>query len=445
MSKYLSIEPDWFDQPQAADPLERRTWARIEINAAGRTATRLWDRISQAERSPIYIPAFPLAEWLVNHWWALLYEPLRGKEIPTADRCEHRQERAWLQRHCLRAADSGLLLSRLCFHSDGRGVVLQWFADDFESYPRMPGQFTGSGCVNFTVGEVEIGLRDFVSRVIQRIDGDVDIRAVKLQAQWAAIRNAAPDEAAFCRTAGRLGLDPYCLEEWPVGLSDLVESAASDASDQPLVSDFFEAAEPEMATDTWQWLKTASQKFDLHQAPPLGTMKLFTAGSPDKTGYKLARIVRTELRATGRLEISSAAAPLRIPMLSFENFNHLPSSRVRAVVGWQNGKQPTLAGPRPKRADNARFLEARSLFHAAISCSRGPRLVSAAYTWDQPASRAFAAELLAPQAKLAERFGSHVGADDVDERLTTLATEYQVSPKVIRHQLDNAGVDLGDD
>ena len=73
MSRSLSIECDWLDQPAAADPVERRTWAGLRIKVAGRLASRLWDREAASERQTLYVPAFPLAEWLIVNWWNFVW------------------------------------------------------------------------------------------------------------------------------------------------------------------------------------------------------------------------------------------------------------------------------------------------------------------------------------------------------------------------------------
>lgn len=63
-----------------------------------------------------------------------------------------------------------------------------------------------------------------------------------------------------------------------------------------------------------------------------------------------------------------------------------------------------------------------------------------AHTWDQQATRAFAAELLAPQAALCERARRDMEPDERLELQQELASEFRVSTEVIRLQLRNAGV-----
>ena len=81
MSRFLSIECDPIDQPAADDPVERRTWCAFRMRVGGRTVTRMWDKTLGEERSLLYLPAFPIAQWLVENWWALLNEPPPAAEL----------------------------------------------------------------------------------------------------------------------------------------------------------------------------------------------------------------------------------------------------------------------------------------------------------------------------------------------------------------------------
>lgn len=91
-----------------------------------------------------------------------------------------------------------------------------------------------------------------------------------------------------------------------------------------------------------------------------------------------------------------------------------------------------LTAPRPRR--HARFLQARGLFVIAANATKdAPRALTNAGTRLQVASRAFAAELLAPAAVLRARLAG--GVDD--ERVEALAEELEVSTTVIAHQIKN--------
>jgi hypothetical protein len=77
--------------------------------------------VTLAERTSIYVPALPLAQWFVSKWWAMLYEPNRWEHVPTGEALGARQPE-WLHRHCLRSAEAGLLLPRL-LKEDDRALI----------------------------------------------------------------------------------------------------------------------------------------------------------------------------------------------------------------------------------------------------------------------------------------------------------------------------------
>jgi hypothetical protein len=122
----------------------------------------------------------------------------------------------------------------------------------------------------------------------------------------------------------------------------------------------------------------------------------------------------------------------------FEGHNHAPGQGLRAIVG-RSAEEIVSAGPAPPREDSQRFLIARSLYHALVTTGSSQRLVTDAFSWDQKASRAFAAELLAPRSALAERI-SPSGADSA--AIESLSREFKASTIVIEHQLENAGISL---
>jgi hypothetical protein len=97
----------------------------------------------------------------------------------------------------------------------------------------------------------------------------------------------------------------------------------------------------------------------------------------------------------------------------------------------QGGPHVVWPGANP---DSARFLLARALFFVPL-LQRGAtaRLVTKAHTWEQAASRAFAAELLAP----ADALRAEVGGGVSQEELKAVASHFQVSSMVIEHQLKN--------
>jgi Zn-dependent peptidase ImmA (M78 family) len=94
----------------------------------------------------------------------------------------------------------------------------------------------------------------------------------------------------------------------------------------------------------------------------------------------------------------------------------------------------SLAGSNPA---HRKFAAARASFLAWSNKTDDSRLVTTARTRDQQASRAFAAELLAPAKFLKQRLGKR--GDVSPFVLDKLSDEMGISPTVVRYQARNNG------
>lgn len=441
MSESLSIRCEWLDQPCAADPLERRTWGCIRMQTGGgRRITRVFDRSAKSEHEGLDIPAYPVARWIIANWWALLYEPCRTETIPLASPEMKDETRQWIDRHCLRAAESGLLLPRLFIFNDGRRICLRWFSDEEDAFPSMPAQFVEDGCAYVERDEARRALGDFLCNVLDRVESFNDPRSLALQRNWKAIVNADSAESDFCAAAGRMGLDPYTSGGWNAPLLSLIETGLGEDLSSPLVVDFLETTDSDHAPSEWEWVAETTHGLDLerrqaeHPAAPSSPVAA-------KTGYARAADCRRMANLGSEQYLGSvqdAARAMGLPSLDIVDHNHLSTRHFNAAVGWKAGRQPLIAGPMPKVPYNRRFLEARGLYHAAFGCGQTPRLVSAARTWDQQASRAFAAELLIPREVVRSRIPANADMDEKGDLIVQLSQDFGVSTMVVQHQLDNA-------
>ena len=53
-------------------PELRATWASLRIRAGKTAITRVFDGRSRTVREEIFVPIYPLAEWLATNWWFLI-------------------------------------------------------------------------------------------------------------------------------------------------------------------------------------------------------------------------------------------------------------------------------------------------------------------------------------------------------------------------------------
>ncbi len=291
MSRLPLFDADPVDQPTATDPVERRTWSALRIRIGNRTVTRLWDKEMNAERGNLYVPVFPIAQWIVRNWWSLFHEPSRAEELPRLGATK--EQFAWIKRHCVRSAESGALLPSLYFFSNGKTFRAEWHADQPDALAHMPGWFIASGSESLHLEAAKAAISQFVNETLERVRNIKDDRVSELLADWRAIQAADSEESLFCIVAGRMGLDPYDPNEMNDELAEFIETNLSDP-DVPVVRDLTEIAEATTLADQWKWLRETSRQYRIgqsqKQSPSASTISEWT--SPAQQGYKLARMVR---------------------------------------------------------------------------------------------------------------------------------------------------------
>lgn len=446
MLPFLQFEFDPVSQPAASDDIERSTWCALSIRVGNRFVSNVWDKSLRQERRHLYLPAFPIAEWLVQNWWSFLYEGCRWDRVPVLPSQD--REWQWNRRHCLRTADAALMLPALYLFHDGQSLRAEWHDDPPGSMPNMPGEFISQGVSPLDPQATVESLSVFIDETLRRVSHLPDLRVTDLVHHWQAVQAADSSEKNFCIFSSRMGLDPYDDELMTDDLAAFIETFA-EGQPRQLISDFTEIAEARTLTDQWKWLQAVRNDFSLQTDPtsviPNSLANLaqsqFGHASPALFGYELA----SRTREIAKL---SFAEPLEsVPDIAFrvlniglrlEDRNHIPGSGVRAMVGLPASDREVVGiGPLPTREDNRRFLAARCLYYACSSTHDCQRLVTDAYSWDQKASRAFAAELLAPRQALRESVVSDtVNAETVDQ----LSDRFNVSAIVIEKQLENSGV-----
>jgi len=442
VSKFLSLKTDPLRQPAVQDRLEQQTWCSLRIQVGSRFASRLWDKTLEAERDTLDVPAFSIAEWVVQNWWSLFNELCPWNSVPKKPAAKLKWF-GWIKRHCFRAADSALLLPKLYVYSDGRDLVAESHPDRPGSLPHMPGEFLSDTLDVIDSQATKVALSHFINQTLSRLDGFSDDRLEQCAAQWNAIANADPEEVEFCRLAGRMGLNPYDGDQMTDYLSSFFEELGSP--DRPLVRDLTELAQPEVVKEQWSWVNNATSELQLGPSNTGLPFKLpDRKTTPAEFGYKLARIVRASANVTSdAIESVEGVAEAAVhKKFHVYNRDHLPGTGIKAIVGQIGTGDFVAAGPEVSHPYNQRFMIARSLYHALATSQESERLVTAAYSSDQKASRAFAAELLAPQNALLNRLS---GSFADPETVSVLSRDFGASSYVIERQLENAGVELSAD
>jgi len=406
------------------------TWARIEIRVGDQCVTTVYDTRTGATRSGVYGSAMLVAEWIVRNFWFLLYEgapaELRGP--------------AWRRRHSLAAGREGTSLPDLAFFRDERVVVAEWVAT---SRPDgRPVRFVESGRAELEPSEARRALAIAVDAVTEQLRTVTHPDVAALRADWDTIAEMSGEDLAICSRAARLGVDGLDEAELTDSLESCLRGALADLP-EPTGNDVLDAQirEPHSLASA---VATVHDLVMNGGVPPLraGTRDIGLSVSWGPPAYQVGYIAARKLRdlhsaSEGALDLDDLFRKLD---LRDAQQPHAPLAahvhQLQAIVGASPAGVPRLfVAPRPHK--HARFLQARGLFAIAAGAAKeAPRALTNAGTRLQVASRAFAAELLAPASLLRARMTR--GGDD--ELLEALADEFGVATAVIDHQIRNHGL-----
>jgi hypothetical protein len=429
----LKIEFEWIDPAETRGPELRATWASLRISVDGQPITRVYDSRSRSVRENIFVPCYPLAEWLATHWWFLHYEV----ETPG-----NSSRAGLLNRHNLRSGREGFAIPSLSIWPVGETLQLEW-------HPTRPEheavEFISSGLAHVSLDEFDSEMTTFITAVIERLV-EFDVTETLLQSEWEQIQNVGTEEREFCIAAASLGLDPYTLSE------DEQESIISIAAVVPeeISLEFFRAAELRSLKAQAQELVDALADVHANQGEllPLRQVRNGVNDSwkghtlPWLQGYAFAQDLRKYLGLNGQAlrSLHDIAEAFDVPKdeVTKAVIEREFSETFTAVVASNSNGSPGFlinSGPRETYIHGRSFAFCRGLFeYLSEPRDDAVGLVTQSRSAQQKRNRAFAAEFLAPAAAIRSRLsGELVSGEEID----AVAFDFGVSSEVVRHQVEN--------
>lgn len=443
----LELKVEWLDAPGVKSKALAETWGQLTITATDLDGqrlllSRLISAAAKSERTTIYGSVFPLAEWVVENWWFLLNEPSRIPEISSGRKLAALPTlRSWAQRHNLLTARHGGALPDVSLYRDHEHVVAKAFPDPDSERDDRPVRFMAQGEIRLSPHDVEQGLDAFVQQVLARLDAVHEVEVDRLRAEWTALCGSRRNEADLCTWSASMGLDPYDPGALTDELVELLETRLPGLSSE-LRTDFVEATSATTIGPELDWIGKARDEIGIAEAlDPSFDWANGAAQERPKTpydwGYRWARRFRERFQLqAGPIDDLPKVLHSRCHWpwnTGGDLLDGSPELRLNGLVASSRDGVPRVFYL-PRNPEAMRFVLARSLFFVPLlRHAAGPRLVTKAYTWQQAASRAFAAELLAPAEALWSELSGGVG----QERLEAVASQFRVSTKVIEHQVRN--------
>ncbi|HEY6467086.1 MAG TPA: hypothetical protein VIY69_13895 [Candidatus Acidoferrales bacterium] len=435
--KIQAVDPDFrvsVKWPPSTEMAHTTAGADLD-GSVGELTIAVRDKIATAFKrdrgdvgAALNVPLYSLAEWIALNWWPLLFEPGKGEKIE--DDPEFRA------RHWMGAARDGFALPDLWFLPAGTKMDLQ-AADVYLRFARLT--FTTQIDESVSLASVRDALAKFVTDVLGHLDR-LGVRNTEAHQAWALVQSTTAAQEEYCRLIGSLGISPY---DENVRIDSLLESLSGDV-DPKILTDLFQAADvasighsAELAKRLYHALPSASE-LDIE---PLSDIVLPEDRTPQawRWGVDATASVRAGMGITNSDPQSGDAFFERLG-LDLGNISTVPANGSAQGVDITAGLQREAGGDTRiavvgDSEPHRRFAAARAAFIAWTAPEKSSRLITRARTRDQQASRAFAAEMLAPIGYIRKRLGS--GSPVSSYRIDGVATELNVSPQVVEFQARN--------
>ncbi len=430
IAESFAVDLQWPENPgKGGDSLLDGSLARFQILVGDKSLTA-YQTEKGDKHSYLHVPTYYLVEWLAQNWWSFLYEPRKN------DRDDFEQD--FRTRHWLGTARNGFALPDVTFSPAGEKVEIV-ARSAFLRFAHL--NFIEALTATAATDSVRSEFSKFIEQVLMHLNknGVTDSAAHR---HWDRVRNTTKEEETYCRMVGALGISPYLSHP---DLDGVFEKIAGKISDSMLTDlcDATNMGNIERAADAADGISAA-----LSSAKDIPAKELLEARRPADNaprayewGYRATDVARSAL--------GIAHDDPRGSLAFFDRLQFDPSAGIDDGKSLEATAPAIISGAVERNDDKMRvvlsgsngahrkFAAARAAFLAWSPGSNSSRLVTTARTRDQQASRAFAAELLAPAKFLRRILGdrSEVSPFTLDR----ISEEIGVAPTVVHHQAANHG------
>jgi hypothetical protein len=412
----LRLNFKWVDCGKSIDQTSAATMAELEISVDGEAVTSHVDLETHLHSNSITVPLYPIAEWLISWWWSISYE------FGDPDAPENRQ---YLERHDLAHASSGFAYPRL---------LLQPIGDHLEVRTRRfrrvhsPIEYLSEAIYRVSLTDAHAEFSRLIHAVIGKLSS-AGLNQSGAELDWTAIGALTADELGFSRIAGRLGLDPFDTSD---ETAEAIKQLA-DHLDPAIEADLLSLGPLSGAEELLESVRAALGRAEAERSSSLWSSLASRAPAnsdpiPWKRGYSTAKWLRKKLSLDGE--------PVKFEGDRAVGYVEL-TTRNQKLQGVVAKDTPTCAIRTGSPMPSVRFATARALGAHLVRKAGAPILLTSMTTDEQAVTRAFAAEFLAPSTGINKRLGGQRSGFIDEETLDRLATEFEVTPSVIAHQITN--------
>jgi hypothetical protein len=404
------------------------TMCRLKIKIGDRFVTDFVDE-NDRDVTHLEIPAYFLAEWVAENWWALLWEPRKSED--------EGDDTSFLSRHSFLNAQHGFALPKVLIVPIGKTIHISAAPRDVQFADI---RFRRGSVATCKRDEVEGELHQFVQGVVDRLI-ECNLGDTCLQEAWSSIVETDEEERQFCQFVGALGGSPYDLSE---EIASSLERLLGTIGERLLMDLCLVAKEEEFASVAMiaERAAVSTRSAAISTLEPVSSIAI-PADSFSAPAWR--RGVRTAERIRAKFGIKDTD-----PRGATRIFEALRIDTGRRDGALNSDEELTIVGAVERNDLDARvallqstelkrrFAAARAIFSALTTDKKQEsRLLTLAVTRDQQASRAFAAELTAPLALIR----SHAKKASLSQsKVFDLAADLEISADVVSKQALNNGI-----
>lgn len=425
----FQIKQEWIERSLGKfAPALDATLCDIEIYLDSKNITEFAENRYSSE-SAICVPAYDLAEWLAENWWPLIWEPRKTED--------GQEDQDYVARHSLSSASRGFALPDLRITPNGEFVNL--FASP-HSVSFADVKFVNRASKLLPRGQVAFEFKNFLERTNARLL-EKQITGTDFQEAWDSIVTTDPEEEEYCRYMGALGLSPYAENE-------MIDTALLDAAkhlDSHVLMDLCLASNESDFQRNVHVAKTAVASAEQNEvldispitAMPIPAEKLTTPAY--RRGVQAARKIRSNL---GIQDTDPRGGDKLFEIIHLQTTQSCLSNGCdeNTVTGAaiRDGHRAQVALLQDNEKQR-RFAAARSVYAMWTSKRQEKRLLTQAVTRAQQASRAFAAEMMAPIDLIRTRVRDRIL---YQSEIRNLSEELYIGADVIAKQAVNNGFSI---
>jgi hypothetical protein len=429
MTNNFKLRRQWLGSPQSKSE-DDATLCRLQIDVNDRNVTTYMSHDRESS-DHLEIPAYYLAEWVAENWWALLWEPRKSED--SGDDAD------FIARHSIITAQHGFPLPKISIIPTGKNVFVSATARDVQFADI---RFRNSASITVSRSELESELKNFVQKVVLRLD-EFSIAQTDLQEIWNMIEGTGADEHQFCRFVGALGLSPYAVDD---EIEAILDEALSKFGERVLM-DLCLASNSDNLALSVEAAKLAYSQISSVQTSTLAPLSTISIPPENyalpayRRGIQAAQRVRSKL---GINETDPHGADRLFELLNIDPVSTvlnstLPADMSIAGLAQRDNQDAKISLLQPKLTQR-RFTAARAAYAAwTFELQKDSRLLTHAVTRDQQANRAFAAEMTSPLPYIrSQARGSRISQDQLFELAATL----NIEPGVVRKHAENNGLQV---